>query len=443
MRIPFISGEGPDGYLPVNLYFSPKEIYGRDALVGRPGLLEFCDTGTSLKARAIIGTETSLYAIFGNGFYGIDTFGNSTLLGTLNEETGSAWMEWNGSKIRIVDNGYCYDYEDDTLTEVTGDDMGFTPGSLAFEGSYFLAHNLDNFYESDATGWNELDYAITAVKPDNLVGVYVAGSEVYAMGTQSGEMYYNSGGASFAFSKIPGGNIPCGCAAKKSPAEFMGALLLLNHLGVVVQAAPQPIKVSNEYVDSQIEDLGKINDAVGFCFTMAGHTFYVLTFPAGDKTFVLDLTTRFWSEWKTGTGRWRPNCYAKAYGKHLVGDYTNGKIYELSRTTYSDDGDEIIRERAMPLPTQSIVDIPSFRLEMESGVGLDSGQGSDPKVALTYSTDKGKTWSNEIWRDIGKAGKYKHQAVWNRLGSHYEFTPKIIISDPVKTVITGAYIGDD
>jgi hypothetical protein len=447
MKIPFISGEGPDGYLPVNLYFSPRKIYGRDALVGRPGLLEWSDLGNAKPIRAWCINDDSLYALCGANLYKLDRFGNSLLLDTVDNETGNAWMESNGTQVAIVENNNLYVYEDDALTEITGEDMAFSPGSLAYEGGYFLSHDVDtdNFYESslyDGTDWNHLDYAITSVKPDHLTGLYVSSSEVFAFGGLSGEVYYNSGGSNFSFSKVPGGNIPCGTAAEKSVARFLGSLFMLNNHRVVVQATTQPLKMSNEHVDREIEDMEKVSDAIGFCFTMAGHTFYVLTFPHADKTFVLDLTTRFWYIWKTGDGRWRPNCYIRFADKHLVGDYTNGKIYELSQTTYTDDGDEITRERAMPIPSQGIIDIPSFRLEMETGVGIDSGQGSDPKVMLKYSTDKGKTWSNEIWRDIGKAGKYKHQAVWNRLGSPYEFTPKIIITDPVKTVITGAYIGD-
>jgi len=449
MKIPFISGEGPDGHLPVNLYFSPRKIYGRDALVGRPGLLEFSDLGYSCEVRAGCTQGEFAFFVCGDRLYRVDKYGGSEHIGTLGNATGHAWIESNGTQVGIVENNRFYIYEDDALTEIKNDDMSFSPGSLAYEGGYFLAHdiNTENFYEStikDGTDWNEVDYALTYVDPDGLSGVYSVNGQVYAMGQTSGEVYYNSGGTTFGFSKIPGGNIPCGIIAEKSAADFIGTLMLLNENRTVVQASSTPTKLSNEHVDRVMDSMETVSDAVGFVFSMSGHTFYVLTFPYGKKTYVLDLTTKHWYEWRTGTGRWRPNCYVKHGNKHLVGDYTNGKIYELSQTTYTDDGDEITRQRAMPVPKMNGLEtFSSFELEMESGTGISTGQGSDPMAIFDFSADKGKTWSDEIWCSIGKAGEWKYRPIWYKMGRYRAFTPRITITDPVKVVITGAYINGD
>ncbi|MBL0716103.1 MAG: hypothetical protein JJV98_20655 [Desulfosarcina sp.] len=355
-------------------------------------------------------------------------------------------MESNGTQVGIVENNSCYIYEDETLEKIASAGLSFSPGSLAYLSGYFLAHdvNTENYYESnlfDGKDWNELEYAITGVNPDSLKGVYAVNGEGYGMGLKSGEVYYNSGSANFSFSKIPGGNIPCGVLAEKSPAEFMGSLILLNNYGVVVQAAKAPVKLSTEHVDRAIESMGKATDAVGFTFTMSGHTFYVLTFPYADDTYVLDLTTNFWYKWGTDGGRWRPNCYMKFNGKHLVGDYENGKIYEISPTTYTDDGTYISRQRAMPVQMSGKREtISSFEIGMQTGVGLSTGQGSDPKICLDYSTDKGKNWTNEIWKDIGKSGEREARIEWRRLGRPYEFTPRVTITDPIQVIMTGAYL---
>jgi hypothetical protein len=449
MKIPFISGEGPDGYLPVNLYFSPRKIYGRDALIGRPGLLEFCDLGSSAKVRAMAENRGIGFVVSGNGLYKVTPFGSSSLIGTLDHRTGNAWIESNGEQVCVVENNRCYIYEDETLSDVENDDLPFSPASLAYDGGYFLSHdaNSENFYESDlydGSSWNGVEYAITSVKKDYLSSLYAVNGQVYAMGHESGEVYYNSGGSDFAFSKIQGGNIPCGILAEKSGAVFLNSLVALDNTGVVVQLSANPIKLSNEHVDREIASMTTAKDANSFMFTMSGHTFYVITFPTGNKTFVYDMVFKHWYEWRTGTGRWRPNCYMKLDKNHLVGDYANGKIYELSETTYSDDGDEIIRQRAMPVQKGSeLVTFSSFELEQEGGVGISTGQGSDPQAVLEVSVDKGKTWGNEKWRDIGKAGKYKQRLIWRRLGRHRDFTPRVTVSDPVRTVWTGAYLNDN
>jgi len=68
----------------------------------------------------------------------------------------------------------------------------------------------------------------------------------------------------------------------------------------------------------------------------------------------------------------------------------------------------------------------------------DFDAGTDPKAMLRYSDDGGHTWSNEIWRSVGKIGKYGWRAVWNRLGSSRNRVYELTVSDPVKWVVTGA-----
>ena len=118
MKIPFISGEGPDGYLQVNLYFSPRKIYERDALVGRPGLLEFCDLGSSAKVRAATESRGNGYVVSGAGLYMVTPYGSSSLIGTLDHSTGNAWIESNGDQVCVVENNRCYLYENGALKDV-------------------------------------------------------------------------------------------------------------------------------------------------------------------------------------------------------------------------------------------------------------------------------------------------------------------------------------
>jgi len=68
----------------------------------------------------------------------------------------------------------------------------------------------------------------------------------------------------------------------------------------------------------------------------------------------------------------------------------------------------------------------------------DYDAGTDPKAMLRYSDDGGHTWSSEIWRSVGKIGKYEWRAVWNRLGSSRNRVYELTVSDPVKWVVTGA-----
>ena len=77
-------------------------------------------------------------------------------------------------------------------------------------------------------------------------------------------------------------------------------------------------------------------------------------------------------------------------------------------------------------------------IDMETGVGLASGQGSDPQAMLTVSRDGGRTFGNELWTTIGAVGAYTARVVWRRLGLARDWVFRVRITDPVKRVITFA-----
>jgi hypothetical protein len=80
---------------------------------------------------------------------------------------------------------------------------------------------------------------------------------------------------------------------------------------------------------------------------------------------------------------------------------------------------------------------------METGVGLTTGQGSNPQIALSVSRDNGKTYGPEMWKTMGAIGEYRTRVEWHRLGTTRSFTPKIRISDPVKVAFVSAFINPD
>jgi Neuraminidase (sialidase) len=128
----------------------------------------------------------------------------------------------------------------------------------------------------------------------------------------------------------------------------------------------------------------------------------------------------------------------------LVGDRTSGAIYTMSADTYTNaDGVGIrwMRRTAATQREQAPERYDALRLFVEAGLGLQTGQGSDPQVCLRYSDDGGKTWSNELWRSVGLVGQYKHLVEWNRLGrSRYPRQWEITGSDPIAWRILGAWL---
>jgi len=77
---------------------------------------------------------------------------------------------------------------------------------------------------------------------------------------------------------------------------------------------------------------------------------------------------------------------------------------------------------------------------MEHGVGLATGQGSDPQMMISISRDGGHNFSAVRNRAIGAVGEYQTRTRLNRLGQGRDFVFKISISDPIPVSIIGAYV---
>jgi hypothetical protein len=190
-----------------------------------------------------------------------------------------------------------------------------------------------------------------------------------------------------------------------------------------------------------------VSDATAFTYQQNGHEFYVLNFPTADATWVYDVSENQWHQrgwWDTSLGvyhRARANCACEFQGVVLVGDYRNGGVYQFSPNVYTEAGGTPLRRlrRAPHIQTdhhQQFFEM--LQIEFQPGVGLLSGQGSNPQAMLRWSDDGGSTWSNEHWRTIGSEGAYKNRAIWFGLGQSRDRIFEVSISDPVNTVIINA-----
>jgi hypothetical protein len=170
-----------------------------------------------------------------------------------------------------------------------------------------------------------------------------------------------------------------------------------------------------------------------------------MNLPTQDKTWVYDLATQLWHKraYRDALNvlhRHRSNCAATFQGLNIVGDYENGLVYALDRSTYTDNGAAILRMRRCHHITDELkrVYYEELQIQFQPGVGLATGQGSDPQMMLRWSNDGGSTWSSYYPIAIGKIGKYKNRAIKRRLGEARDRVFEVTITDPVNAVIVSA-----
>mgnify|MGYP004706794155 CR=1 FL=1 len=117
--------------------------------------------------------------------------------------------------------------------------------------------------------------------------------------------------------------------------------------------------------------------------------------------------------------------------KTIVTDYENGNLYRLDPDVYTDNGDPIYLElisRHIAKDNKRIT-IDKLQLDIEAGVGLETGQGENPQIMLSVSKDGGHTYGTEQWCSMGRIGSYSARAIWRRLGQARDWTFKFRISE--------------
>jgi hypothetical protein len=403
----------------------------------------------------------NLYVVSRNKLYKVDSSYAVTELGTVSGTSGPVSMVDNGIQLFIACNGpsYIYNSQTNVFAQITDGDF---PGAVtvAYLDGYFVFNepNSQKIWVTgllDGASIDPLDFASAEGSPDGVVGIIADHREIWVFGTNSVEVWYNSGNADFPLSRIQGAFNEIGCAAPYSIAKMDNGLFWLGKdargQGIVYRANGYTgQRISTHAVEWQIQQYEDMSDAIGYTYQQDGHSFYVLIFPQADTTWVYDVATQAWHE-RAGFDngdftRHRSNCQAFFQGDVLVGDYENANVYSFDLSDFSDNGSvqKWLRSwRALPTSQNNLKRSAqhSLQLDLETGVGLNLGQGSDPQVMLRWSDDGGHTWSNEHWVSIGKIGEFYRRAIWRRLGMTMKIRDRVYEvsgTDPVKIAIIGA-----
>ena len=411
-------------------------------LKGTPGLAFVLELPTfPVKAlhfnrgRAFAVTPTKLYEIFSNGSF--------NELGAVDFE-GRVVMEDNGIQLVMVDGfkGYSWDATTNEVAQITGD--GWYPArTVTYQDGYFIFERKDTgqFFVSDllSVEFDPLDFASAEGQPDKLVAVLSDHREVFMFGTETIEVWYNSGAADFPFERNQGAFIEKGCAAPYSVAKqnntvyFVGSDLMVYQL-----AGYSPQRISTHIVEQDLSSVD-LEDCFAYTYQENGHLFYVLTIPQINKTWCYDVSTSAWHVRKDYQfGRHRSECVTFFDKKTLVGDFQSGRVYEMTSHYFTDDGEPIVREFILPTINngREFLTVNSFELDMTTGIF----NGEEPVGTLEFSKDSGKTWSNQKFSNMGAIGEYLTRVKWNRLGCARQFVISCSVCAPMPIDIGGAWV---
>lgn len=454
----------------VNMYIELDELGGGKGqepavLISTPGLEYQQTIGTGpIRATYTLSNQNLMYVVSGSEVYQLSAASAAPVLctGTLTTNTGPVSVADNGLQVLFVDgaNGYYIPIGTQTLTQVTS--PNFYPADIvSYQDGYFILNRKGTpyFFISDL---NDVTFpaenlAAKAGNSDILVAAFSNNRELYLLGANTTEIWYNQGASGVTpFARQDGRFSQMGCVAPASVARVGETFFWLgtNAQGGGVVFALQnamPTRMSTHAVEFAIQGITDLSGAVGYGYQQEGHYFYVLNIPAANTTWVYDIASKQWHERQSTvngvTGRHLGQTHCVLNGVHVVGDYRNGNIYAYNLDCYTDNGGMRIKMRQTPHVSESLnrVFYKLFEVDMQFGVGLvNNGTNPEsdvePRVTLEMSNDGGKTWSNPVYAQMGAIGEFRYRARWQRLGSSRDRVFRVTVTDSVKVQMLSAFL---
>jgi hypothetical protein len=444
----------------INCYVRVRQNSQKAAfsLIGRLGLQGAGSTGSAGMRGAWAVNSLSTPVIFivnGNVLSSLNNAGGITVIGTIGTSEGQVSMADDGTYLVLVDGtaGYYYNMvTPGALTQITDGNFTSTPTTVTWQDTYFIVTSSavtkqfqlsDN---NDPSTWPAVNINFAGsgggmlqagIADHNLLNIF---GDIYT------EFWQNTGSPDFPYAKIPSASAQYGLAAPFSLVQFDNSLVGLftdkngnRNISRLQGFALQ--RISDDDIDYILSTYDIVDNCSAFVMMIDGHPCYVINFPNAARTFMYDAATQIWSELEGSTGNFQGWKSAFLLGQTFLGNRTDGSLYRFG-------GAEVYEEAGSTLPMEVISDhlfeddkyigISQVQIDVQSGVGTATGQGSNPMMDLRVSKDGGNSFYSVGFSSMGPIGEYTQRVIWNSLGAARDWVLKLRITDPVKRVITGA-----
>ncbi len=443
----------------LNVIAEPNPTVAKLAILGRPTLSTFATVGTGpirgafqksglFSGRAVVVSGQEVYLVAENGIATlcdglVPGFGLVDIDGAVNTSGVTSVDEvriCTGSELLLLTGT-------SVAAEAFPDDAGVT-SIMALRG-FWIAVRADSqigYILIPGVAWQALDAVSAEKQPDALLAAWPLGDLTIFLGAASIEGWQFTGSASPPIAPVPGQTFDnVGLLSVNAVTSNASALYFVGSDFAVYEYSTYPKVVSDFALSQAIRGADASLIRMG-TLTLGQHSYIVVRL-ANDATWVFDLATRIWSPWASkGLAYFQPHLFSQIGGRALAYDSALGTIWTLNPDGLSDGDDEVVRRFTgfVALPS-GVGYIDSVSLDVQVGVGLVSGQGSDPQIGLSISTDGGGTWEPTIWEPLGVMGAYETRVTWRRLGQFD--APGLLLmwelSDPVALRVSAAWINED
>src|SRR5262245_8120718 len=196
---------------------SPQVLY---PTAGQTRFVTVGDTG----ARALFAMDGHTTGVVGGNFYELMAGATATIRGAVSLDPKLATITYNGAGggqqfITSAGNGYIWNVSTQAFTQVL---MNKATMGAMLDG-YFLAFDTNTSKLAisnllDGLTWDPTQYAQRSIAPDPWRAMLVSNREIWLIGEQTGEVWYDTGAFPFPFAPVPGAFYPYGIIAPFSAA---------------------------------------------------------------------------------------------------------------------------------------------------------------------------------------------------------------------------------
>jgi hypothetical protein len=409
---------------PVNLIPVPKDTgISKGYLRFAPGLTTFA-TGAGISRGAITWNDLN-YRVMGTSLQRVNADGTVTTIGTISG-SGPVAMDYGPTYLMIVGDGKAWLYDGTTLTQITDVDLGTVIDGLWVDGyylytdgAYLIQSELNNPFSIDP-----LKYGASEADPDPVKGLLKWPNDVYAFNRYTTELFQNTGGAGFVFTRVPSAMMKKGCVGPHAKRLFADSFAWVGSgrnepCSVYMAVGGAAAKIATREVEARLQAYTEAQLALCEVETKADKFHQHLLIHLPGETLVYDHTATlvagepiwfFLSTGVTGPAAYRARHFTWCYGKWICGDTADGRIGYLDETVCTQYG----AVAGWQFDTMYLYNKGQgavvWSMELVGTTGRAPG-ADDPTVFHSYTLD-GLTWSTERAVRMGSAGQTSQRVVF-------------------------------
>lgn len=436
MQIPILSGiytdNGPDlrTSYPVNMVPVPKAS-GVSTEFLRPADGIVADGAGPGTDRGGINWNGTCYRVMGTKLVSVASDGTITELGDVGGPLDTlVTMDYSFDRLAVASGGRLYYWNGSTLTQVTDPDLGVVIDFVWVDG-YFMTTDGTSLVVTelnDPTQVNPLKYGSSEVDPDPIVALLKLRNEVYALNSNTIEVFDNVGGDFFPFQRIDGAQIQKGVLGTFACCVFVETVAFLGSgrneaPGIYLGANATASKISTQEIDELLLTYTELQLSRVKLEARNDKAHQHLYVHLPDRTIVYDasaseaLKEHVWFTLTTsivGFSQYRARNMVWCYDNWLVGDPQSGALGKLVQTTSNHWGQIVRWEFGTVMMYNEGNGAIVHQLELVSLTGRVT-LGADPMITTSYSLD-GRTWSQDHAVRAGKLGDSAKRIAWFQQG---------------------------